>query len=87
VGEVLGDPVASGRGGVVGSGHELTQVLGSEITLEQGLAGYIIEQVLAALARGCTIGEALHQTRWHPIGRGNLMGLASGRRQSPEVSV
>ena len=51
-------------------------VLGSEITLEQGLAGHILEQVLTALTRGCTVGEALHEARWQLLSRGNLMGLA-----------
>jgi hypothetical protein len=32
--------------------------------------------VLSALARGCTVGEALHETRWELLSRGNLMGLA-----------
>jgi hypothetical protein len=51
-------------------------VLGTEITLEQGLAGWVMEEVLTRLARGQSIGTALHQARWAMLSRGNLMGLA-----------
>jgi hypothetical protein len=51
-------------------------VLGTEITLEQGLAGWAMEEVLARLSNGQPIGTALHGTRWAMLRRGNLMGLA-----------
>ncbi|MFI6567421.1 CHAT domain-containing protein [Streptomyces sp. NPDC050534] len=51
-------------------------VLGTEVTLEQGLAGWAMEELLARLLSGATIGEALHGTRWAMLRRGNVMGLA-----------
>lgn len=51
-------------------------VLGTEITLEQGLAGFIVEQIISALAQGRSVGEALRETRWSLLRRGNVMGFA-----------
>ncbi|MER6162753.1 caspase family protein [Streptomyces sp. NPDC001868] len=51
-------------------------VLGTEVTLEQGLAGWAMEELLARLLDGSSIGEALHGTRWAMLRRGNVMGLA-----------
>jgi hypothetical protein len=51
-------------------------VLGTEITLEQGLAGFIMEDIISGLARGRTVGEALRDTRWNLLRRGNVMGFA-----------
>ena len=51
-------------------------VLGTEIALEQGLASWAMEEVLARVSQGQPIGAALHHTRWAMLRRGNLMGLA-----------
>jgi tetratricopeptide (TPR) repeat protein len=51
-------------------------VLGTEVTLEQGLAGWVAEQTLAELAAGKTVGEAVRATRWKMFGLGNVMGFA-----------
>jgi hypothetical protein len=51
-------------------------VLGTEVTLEQGLAGWAMEEFLTRVLDGASIGEALHGTRWAMLRRGNVMGLA-----------
>jgi hypothetical protein len=51
-------------------------VLGTEITFEQGLAGFIMEDFISGLAQGRTVGEALRDTRWNLLRRGNVMGFA-----------
>jgi len=51
-------------------------VVGTEVTLEQGLAGWAMELMLAALARGATVGNAIREVRWAMLRRGNVMGFA-----------
>lgn len=51
-------------------------VVGTEITLEQGLAGWAGELFLTAMIKGATAGEALRTMRWAMFRRGNVMGLA-----------
>jgi hypothetical protein len=51
-------------------------VLGTEVTLEQGLASWAGEEILAALVQGATVGEAVRRMRWHMFRRGNVMGFA-----------
>ncbi len=51
-------------------------VLGTEIIMEQGLAGWAMELMLAALARGATVGNAIREVRWAMLRRGNIMGFA-----------
>jgi hypothetical protein len=51
-------------------------VLGTEVALEQGLAGWALELMLASLAAGATVGEALRSLRWAMLRRGNVMGFA-----------
>lgn len=51
-------------------------VVGTEITLEQGLAGWAGELFLSAMIKGATAGEALRAMRWAMFRRGNIMGLA-----------
>ncbi|MFF0009807.1 hypothetical protein ACFYQT_41225 [Streptomyces tibetensis] len=46
------------------------------MTIEQGLAGWAMEELRARLLDGASIGEALHGTRWAMLRRGNVMGLA-----------
>jgi hypothetical protein len=51
-------------------------VLGTEVTIEQDLAGLLGEIVLDQLAGGASIGAALRSARWQLINLGNVMGLA-----------
>jgi len=51
-------------------------VVGTEVAIEQGLAGWAMEEMLADLASGATVGEALRHVRWAMLRRGNVMGLA-----------
>lgn len=51
-------------------------VLGTEITMEQGAAGWAMELFLAELSQGASVGMALLRTRWSMLRRGNLLGLA-----------
>jgi hypothetical protein len=51
-------------------------VVGTEIIMEQGLAGWAMELMLAALARGATVGNAIREVRWAMLRRGNIMGFA-----------
>jgi hypothetical protein len=51
-------------------------VLGTEVSVEQGMAGQVMEMLLRRLVDGAGVGEALREVRWRMIGRGNVMGLA-----------
>jgi hypothetical protein len=51
-------------------------VIGTEITIEQGMAGWAIEQLLRLLVDGASAGQALRALRWQMINRGNVLGLA-----------
>lgn len=51
-------------------------VLSPETAVPQDMAGWVTGMVLARLAAGFTAGEALRQTRWEMISRGNVLGLA-----------
>ena len=51
-------------------------VIGTEVTLEQGMAGWAMEMLLRLLVDGADVGTALRQVRWRMISRGNVMGLA-----------
>ncbi|MFS8104937.1 hypothetical protein LFM09_48335 [Lentzea alba] len=46
------------------------------VAVDQGMAGWVSGMLLARLAEGMPAGEALRQTRWEMLGRGNVMGLA-----------
>jgi multiple sugar transport system ATP-binding protein len=50
-------------------------VVGTETSIEQGLAGTAIEWFLSSLKQGGTLGEAMYQMRWQLLRRRNLMGL------------
>jgi hypothetical protein len=50
-------------------------VVGTETSIEQGLAGTAIEFFLSFLKEGKKLGEAIHQMRWELLRKGNLMGL------------
>ncbi|HEX7309313.1 hypothetical protein [Lentzea sp.] len=47
-----------------------------EVAVDQGMAGWVSGMLLARLAGGMPAGEAVRQTRWEMIGRGNVLGLA-----------
>jgi hypothetical protein len=51
-------------------------VIGTEITIEQGMAGWAVEQLLLLLVDGASAGQALRALRWQMINRGNVLGLA-----------
>ena len=51
-------------------------VIGTEITLEQGMAGMIAEQFFAAFLQAHTVAQALLRVRQYLLRRGNALGLA-----------
>lgn len=51
-------------------------VLGTEVAVEQGLAGWAMEELFARLLNGESVTAALHSVRWTMLRRGNIMGLA-----------
>ncbi|WP_040743157.1 hypothetical protein [Nocardia tenerifensis] len=51
-------------------------LIGTEVTLEQGMAGWFGALLLTELTRGATAGVALRGARWAGLQRGNVMGLA-----------
>ena len=51
-------------------------VIGTEISIEQGLAGWAFENLLDYARSGCSVGEALRSLRWMMARRGNTMGFA-----------
>jgi hypothetical protein len=54
---------------------EACGLVGTEITIEQGLGGWAMELFLSAL-REQPVGAALRSVRWEMFRHGNLMGLA-----------
>ena len=50
-------------------------VVSPEVAVPQDMAGWVTGMLLARLAAGFSAGEALRQTRWEMLGRGNVMGL------------
>jgi hypothetical protein len=50
-------------------------LVGTEVTIEQGLGGWAMELFLSELGR-YPVGMALRAARWQMFGHGNLMGLA-----------
>jgi hypothetical protein len=66
-------------------------VIGTEVSVEQGMAGWVMEMLLRLLVDGASAGDALREVRWRMIGRGNAMGLAytlygaAGLRLRPAV--
>jgi hypothetical protein len=56
--------------------HGAAGVISPEVAVPQDMAGWVTGMVLARLAAGSGAGEALRQTRWEMLGRGNVMGLA-----------
>ncbi|MFD4642917.1 hypothetical protein ACFWN2_36805 [Lentzea sp. NPDC058436] len=51
-------------------------VLCPEVAVDQGMAGWVSGMLLARLAGGMPVGEAVRRTRWEMLGRGNVLGLA-----------
>jgi hypothetical protein len=62
-------PVFTGIAGASG-------VVGTEVTLEQGLGGWAMGLFLGGLVGQKPVGAALRQMRWTMLRYGNLMGLA-----------
>jgi hypothetical protein len=54
---------------------EACGLVGTEITIEQGLGGWAMELLLSSL-RAYPVGTALRSVRWEMFRSGNLMGLA-----------
>ncbi|HEV8222564.1 MAG TPA: hypothetical protein VGQ05_20020 [Streptosporangiaceae bacterium] len=50
-------------------------MIGTEITIEQGLGGWAMELFLSAL-RDRPVGAAIRSMRWGMLAHGNLIGLA-----------
>jgi hypothetical protein len=51
-------------------------MIGTEVTLEQGVAVAFMESFLSRFSHGETVGSALRASRWEFLSRGNVMGLA-----------
>ncbi|HUQ59730.1 hypothetical protein [Lentzea sp.] len=51
-------------------------VICPEVAVDQGMAGWVSGMLLARLAGGMAAGEAVRQTRWEMLSRGNVLGLA-----------
>lgn len=51
-------------------------VICPEVPVDQGMAGWVGGMLLARLAGGMPAGEAVRQTRWEMLSRGNVLGLA-----------
>lgn len=51
-------------------------VIGTEVSVEQGMSSWAMEQLLQLLVDGQSVGQALRTVRWRMISRGNVMGLA-----------
>lgn len=52
-------------------------VIGTEVAVEQGMAGWALELLIQHIVTGHTsVGDALRRVRWLMINRGNTMGLA-----------
>ncbi len=51
-------------------------VIGTEVTIEQGMAGWATGLLLQRLTNGASAGQALRDMRWTMLARGNVMGLA-----------
>jgi hypothetical protein len=54
--------------------NQASGVIGTEITIEQGLGAWAMELFLSAL-REYTVGQSLWRVRWTMFRHGNLMGL------------
>lgn len=58
------------------NGAGASGVVGTEITVDQRVAGLAATELIGALNAGATVGEAVRAMRWALVRRGNLMGLA-----------
>ncbi|WP_055602220.1 CHAT domain-containing protein [Streptomyces aureus] len=58
------------------AGLQAAGVVGTEITVEQGLAGRFAERFWELLLAGRDVGSALHQVRMELLAQGNVLGLA-----------
>ncbi|KOV79279.1 hypothetical protein [Nocardia sp. NRRL S-836] len=67
--------------------HGAAGVLSPEVAVPQDMAGWVTGMVLARLAAGFGAGEALRQTRWEMLGRGNVLGLAYTLNASADLRL
>ncbi|ANZ39253.1 hypothetical protein BBK82_27525 [Lentzea guizhouensis] len=67
--------------------HGAAGVVSPEVAVPQDMAGWVTGMVLARLAAGFGAGEALRQTRWEMLGRGNVMGLAYTLNASADLRL
>jgi hypothetical protein len=51
-------------------------MIGTEVGIDQRLAGPIMERFLSRFVAGTSVGAALRATRWDLLSLGNVMGLA-----------
>jgi hypothetical protein len=51
-------------------------VIGTEVSIRLPLATEIAEKLLRKIVAGASVGEAMRQTRWEFVNKGNLLGLA-----------
>ena len=51
-------------------------ILGTEVSVILPVATEVAESILGKVVGGTPVGEALHQTRWELLNKGNLLGLA-----------
>ncbi|MFJ1751350.1 hypothetical protein [Kitasatospora sp. NPDC088134] len=58
------------------AGLHAAGVIGTEITVDQGLAEEFAERFWALMLSGQDVGSALHRTRMELLGKGNVLGLA-----------
>jgi hypothetical protein len=58
------------------AGLQAGGIVGTEITVEQGLAGAFAERFWELLLAGHEVGSALHQVRMELLRKGNVLGLA-----------
>ncbi len=51
-------------------------MLGTEASVLLAVATEVAELMLAKLAQGISVGQALYEIRWNLANKGNLLGLA-----------
>jgi hypothetical protein len=68
-------------------GANASGVIGTEIAVEQGVAGHAVETLVREVAHNKPIGTALRAMRWSLLLRGNVMGLAYTPYCSAELAL
>lgn len=67
--------------------HGAAGVLSPEVEVDQVMAGWVTGMVLARLAAGASAGDAVRQTRWEMLSRGNVLGLAYTLRAGADLRL